>query len=195
MSVPSRDTARAALAKRLKPASMAHCERVGDTARDLAMRFGADADEAALAGLLHDWSRDESAAELLDFAQRNGLVVCDVDRAVPYLLHASVAAAQVRDAFPGITPSVLDAIASHTVGRSEMTDLMRIVHIADMIEPARTFDGVAGLRELAAAPDITLAELFFACYRRSLLHIVQAGRRIHPDTVLVWNALVGEADA
>lgn len=195
MSVPSRDTARAALAKRLKPASMAHCERVGDTARDLAMRFGADADEAALAGLLHDWSRDESAAELLDFAQRNGLVVCDVDRAVPYLLHASVAAAQVRDAFPGIAPSVLDAIASHTVGRSEMTDLMRIVHIADMIEPARTFDGVAGLRELAAAPDITLAELFFACYRRSLLHIVQAGRRIHPDTVLVWNALVGEADA
>ena len=197
MSVLTPDiaTARAALARRLAPASLAHSERVEATARDLATRFGTNADEAALAGLLHDWSRDQTAVALLEFAQRAGLAVCDVDREVPYLLHASVAAAQVRDAFPGIAPAVVDAIASHTVGHSDMTDLMRIVYVADMIEPARTFHGVAGLRELAGEEGTSLKELFFACYRRSLLHIIEAGRRIHPDTVRVWNSLLEEADA
>ncbi len=195
MSAPTLDAARAALVARLTPESLGHCERVAETARDLAARFGADRDEAQLAGLLHDWSRDETAAELLGYAQLRGLRVCDVDRAVPYLLHATVAAMQVREAFPGIAPTIIDAIASHTVGEVGMTDLMRIVYIADMIEPARSFDGVAELRTLAGAPGTTLARLVFACYRRSLLHIVESGRRIHPDTVSAWNTLVAEAGA
>ncbi len=191
--MPTFGDARALVAERLSPASLGHSERVAETARALATRFGADAERAALAGLLHDWSRDESTEGLLDFARRNGLPVCDVDRAVPYLLHAGVAAAQVREAFPGIDPTVLDAIASHTLGEAGMTDLMRIVYIADTIEPARAFQGVEDLRRLASDPTATLAEVCFACYRRSLLHIIDSGRRIHPDSVRTWNALVAEA--
>jgi predicted HD superfamily hydrolase involved in NAD metabolism len=195
VTAPSLDAARAALAARLTPSSLAHCERVADTARDLATAFGADPGEARLAGLLHDWSRDETGAELLGYAQQHGLAVCDVDRAVPYLLHATVAAARVREAFPGIAIAVVEAIASHTVGETGMTDLARIVYIADMIEPARAYADVDDLRALAAAPATTLPRLFFACYRCSLLHIVEAGRRIHPDTLRVWNELVAEMGA
>jgi predicted HD superfamily hydrolase involved in NAD metabolism len=189
------DECRSALAARLTPESLAHSERVADVACDLAVRFGVDADAARLAGLLHDWSRDESAAELLGHAQQHALQVCDMDRAVPYLLHAAVAASQVREAFPGIAPEIVDAIASHTVGEAVMTDLMRIVYIADTIEPARSFEGVSELRAAAADPAVTLPHLYFACYQRSLLHIVGSGRRLHPDTVLAWNALVTEAGA
>ena len=191
--MPTFDDARALLAKRLRPESLGHCERVAEIARGLAVRLGADAEQAALAGLLHDWSRDESTEELLDFARGHGLPVSDVDRAVPYLLHAGVAAVQVSEAFPGIDPAVVGAIASHTLGEAGMTDLMRIVYVADTIEPARTFDGVEELRRLASDPAATLAEVCFACYRRSLMHIVDSGRRIHPDSVRAWNALVAEA--
>jgi predicted HD superfamily hydrolase involved in NAD metabolism len=193
VSGPTFDDARALLTERLMPASLGHSERVAETARELARRFGVDGEQAALAGLLHDWSRDESAQELLDYAQRRGLAVCDVDRAVPYLLHASVAAMQVGEAFPGIDPAVVDAIASHTLGEAGMTDLMRVVYIADTIEPARTYAGVEELRRLAAAPSTTLVQACFACYQRSLLNVVGSGRRIHPDSVRVWNALVAEA--
>jgi predicted HD superfamily hydrolase involved in NAD metabolism len=189
------EEARVALAARLTPDSLAHSERVAEVARDLAARFGVDGDAARLAGLLHDWSRDESAAELLGYAQQHGLRLCDMDRAVPYLLHAAVAAAQVRDAFPGVAPAIVDAIASHTVGEAVMTDLMRIVYIADTIEPARSYEGVAELRSSVGDPSTTLPRLYFACYRRSLLNIVQSGRRLHPDTVAAWNALVAEAGA
>jgi predicted HD superfamily hydrolase involved in NAD metabolism len=190
---PTLPDARAALARRLNAESMGHCERVAVTSRDLAVRFGADADVAELAGLLHDWSRDESGAELLAYARDHAIQVGDVDLAVPYLLHATVAASQVREAFPAVAPAIVDAIASHTVGGPVMTDLMRIVYIADTIEPARSFDGVGQLRTLAIEPSTTLAQLFFACYRRSLLHLVESGRRIHPVTVRAWNALVSEA--
>ena len=46
--------------ERLGDESMAHCERTASTAAELATRFGIDPEVATLAGLLHDYARDES---------------------------------------------------------------------------------------------------------------------------------------
>ena len=52
--------ARELLASRLSQKSNEHCERVAATAVTLARRFGVDERDAELAGLLHDYARDES---------------------------------------------------------------------------------------------------------------------------------------
>ncbi len=188
---PSYAEARAAVAARLSPGSLAHCERVAETAADLAGRFGADAEEARLAGLLHDWGRDESAEALLAAAERHGLEVHDVDRAVPYLLHAEVSAAELREAFPALPKAVVDAVACHTFGRVGMTALDEIVYVADTIEPERDFPGVEDLRGMARGCD--LEELFVATYARSVSGVIERRRPIHPGTAAVWNWIVTEA--
>lgn len=182
-----------ALAGRLSSKALGHCERVADAAADLAARFGVDVETARLAGLLHDWGREDGDARLLEAAEAHGIGVDAVDRTVPYLLHAEVSAAELRDAFPALPDEVVTAVSCHTFGRVGMTPLDTIVYIADTIEPGRDFLGVEELRAMAHGCD--LWELFVATYARSISGLIQRRRPIHPATASVWNWIVTEARA
>jgi len=83
---------------------------------------------------------------------------------------------------------VVDAVARHTVGSAQMTALDKVVYIADMIEPGRDYEGVDELRKIAATAP--LDELFVSAYQQSVAHLVRSRKRIHPQTVAVWNALI-----
>jgi predicted HD superfamily hydrolase involved in NAD metabolism len=188
---PTVAEAREALAARLSVPALAHCERVAETAAGLAERFGVDVEAARLAGLLHDWGRDIPAEELLRIAETRGIPVTEADRAVPYLLHGEVAAAELREVFPGLDDEITHAVACHTFGSTSMSELDRIVYIADTIEPSRDQPGVDKLRRIAA--EESLDDTFVAAYARSITHIVKRRRPLHPNTVSVWNAVLAEA--
>jgi predicted HD superfamily hydrolase involved in NAD metabolism len=182
--------AREILASDLSEASLAHCERVAATARVLAVRFGVDPDLAALAGLLHDRSRDESDAELLASANELGLATLPIERERPYLLHARVAAERARRELPGLDERVVAAIEAHTVGSAEMTDLDKVVYLADMIEPARTYPGVEDLRRECSID--SLAECFRDGYGRALRDVIDKGRPVHPVSTAVLASIERE---
>jgi len=184
----SYETARAAVDARLSAKAAAHCHRVGDTAAGLAILYDADPQAARIAGLLHDWDRERAPEQLLGEAQDAGLVLSDAETARPHLLHARTGAATLRGEFPGIDDAIVHAVARHTVGALEMTPLDMVVYLADMIEPAREYDGVQALRDAVGA--VSLGELFALGYQQSLAHIVTARKRIHPDTVAVWNRYI-----
>jgi len=177
-----------ALRRRLGEDALRHCERVADAAEALAVIYGVDAESARIAGLLHDWDREASHAELLDSAAHAGLPIAEAESVQPALLHARTAAASLRRDFPDLPEEVLAAVARHTVGEAEMTELDKVVYIADMIGPERAFEGVDDLRE--AVDTVGLEELFARAYQQSLLYLVKARKIIHPDSVAVWNAHV-----
>ncbi len=176
-----------ALRERLSPGALAHSQRVAHAAAELAGVYDVDVDEARLAGLLHDWHRDLDDDSLLVQAEALGVRVSDVDIAIPYLLHARTGSASLASAFPALPRSVLDAVERHTVGASDMTDLDRVVYLADMLEPGRKHAPLDGLRDDIGK--VPLTELFERAYAASLQHLVERRRLIHPDTVAVWNSL------
>jgi predicted HD superfamily hydrolase involved in NAD metabolism len=182
------DTAAHGLRTRLGATAVAHCERVASTAGALARAYDVDVDSARLAGLLHDWDRELGDEALLNASRLHGIELTPTDRAVPYLLHARTGALGVASAFPGISAEVVHAIEAHTVGAGEMSPLDKVVYVADMLEPDRDFPGVTELRE--SVGESTLDELYLSCYQRSLIHLVERKRPLHPQTVNAWNALV-----
>ena len=91
--------------------------------------------------------------------------------------------------FPALPAEVVQAIARHTVGAPEMTDLDQVVYLADMIEPARTYPGVEKLRE-AVGDGLALGALRPRLPACRSCTCVRTRRRIHPETVAVWNSLV-----
>ena len=184
---PTYAEALAALGRRLSGASLKHGEAVADTAARVAERYGVDVDDARLAGVLHDWCKETPHAELLEEAARRGILVTAVDRARPYLLHGPVAASMLAEAFPGLSGDILRAVEVHTYGAVEMSDLDRVVYVADMIEPDRDYAGVHKLR--AAMATESLGDLFMLAYARSIRHIVRGRRPLHPRTLEVWNSL------
>lgn len=167
----------------LSEESYAHCERVAETAKLLAEVHGVDPGEAELAGLLHDYSRDESEDELLDGAEAMGLTILPIERESPYLLHARVGAARLRSTMPQLPEAVLSAVAVHTIGAVPMSDLDKVVYLSDMIEPDRRYKGVDDIRESCARDD--LDECFRRGYARSLKHVVKTQRPLHPVSAAV----------
>lgn len=177
-----------AVKERLGEAAAGHSLRTAHTAEVLANTYGVDAESARLAGLLHDWDRERKKRDLVAAAREAGIPVTAADEAAPKLLHAKTGAAGARAALPGLPADVVQAIERHTVGAADMTDLDKIVFLADMIEPARDFPGVQELR--AGIGALSLDQLFALGYQQSLMHLVVARKRLHPDTVAVWNSIV-----
>lgn len=178
------------LRDRLGERALGHSLRVADSAASLAVTYGVDAEKARLSGLLHDWDRELSGDELIQAALDAGLEVTETDRAVPYLLHARTAAIQLARRFPGLSADVIAAVERHTVGSADMTPLDKVVFLADMLEPGRDWPGVEEMRRGVGV--LNLDELFVSAYRRSVSHLIELGKHIHPSTVEVWNALVAE---
>lgn len=178
---------RSALEERLasKPKRYTHSLGVARTAVELAVTYGVDEYPAAVAGLLHDWDKVLDDAELLARAAQASLPVAGSPSLAVGLLHGPLAAQELPGVFPGITDEVLSAIARHTVGATDMSDLDMVVFVADAIEPGRRGVYAERLRSLVGA--VSLEELFFECFSQGLLYVISSGRYLYPTAVTIYN--------
>lgn len=69
-----------------------HTIGVQYTCISLAMRYGVDLDQAALAGLLHDCAKCLDDKEMLRQCEKNNIVCNKTEKKQPYLLHAKLGA-------------------------------------------------------------------------------------------------------
>ena len=176
------------LEKRLKPSRFRHSLGVAETAVKLAKRFGADEEQARVAGLLHDCAREFRNEDMVKEAEKRGIAIGEVERSMPRLLHADIGAVRVRELYGVEDPAISQAIARHTVGGPEMTVLDKIIWYADMIEPGRDFPGVDELRELGRTA--SLNAMLLAGLSHSIVFVVEKGHLIHPATVLARNEIL-----
>ena len=114
-----------------------HTLGVMHTAASLAMVYNVDIEKAQLAGLLHDCAKCIPTKKKLKLCKENNIPVSDFEKEHPVLLHAKVGAYIAAEKYGVKDPEVLRAIAWHTTGTENMTDLEKIIYISDYIEPAR----------------------------------------------------------
>lgn len=165
-----------------------HVEGVMQTAVELARRYGADPVKADLAALLHDLAKFWPVERQEAVIRENGLntELLDHDK---QLLHAEVAAFISQRDYGVDDPEVLDAIRYHTSGRVGMTQMDKIVCLADYIEPGREFPGVERIRELA---EVSLEEALLAGFDSTISFLLEKKKAIFPLTVLARNDLIAE---
>ena len=161
----------------LSKARYEHTLRVADTAENLALAHGLDADRARLAALLHDAAREMGPEEFLKLADKWNLQVGDPERQSPKLLHGPVAAGLARRELGIDDGEVLEAVMAHTTGRPGMGPLALVLYVADKIEPAREYPSVEHLRRLARE-DLDGAAL--EALRRAMAHNEARGKATHP---------------
>lgn len=175
---------------RVSPKRLKHIEGVSATAAKLANIYGVNVRKARLAGLLHDWDKGYRDEAIRARAHELGVDVevgSWVVEHMPEVLHGPTAAAALSRDFPGIPDDVLDAIRFHTVARMEMTDLDKIIYIADAIEPSRKFDAADEMRSLVGK--VTLNELYYRVYKFWTLSLVERDFVLHPNTIAIWNSI------
>jgi len=163
----------------LKPKRILHVQGCEKTAVELARRYGADEYDAAESAILHDITKKCSYEEQLILCEKYG-IICDSDELkIPAILHAKTGAAAAKELF-GVPERVEKAIRYHTTGRPDMTELEKIIYLADCIEPTRTFEGVDEVRALA---EKDLDKAMALMLKKSLEFICKDGDTAYKDTV------------
>ena len=130
------------------PARLDHVRGCEETAAALALRWGADAEDAREAAILHDLTKKYDLAEQLKLCEKYGIIADTQERTDGRLLHALTSAAVARDLF-GCPDEIVSAIRWHTTGKAGMSLLDKIVCLADFIEPTRSFADLSHVRSLA----------------------------------------------
>ena len=126
----------AIVSSQLSEKRMAHVLRVTQLTRDLAIRYGIDANRAVLAGLFHDYAKQWPKERLLLWMRLYRPQLLHLN---PAIWHAFVASDILRVKYKIRDKSVLQAIAHHVEGNS--SDLLsKILYVADKIEPGRNYD-------------------------------------------------------
>lgn len=127
------DDAGALLLSRGKPKTWQHVQAVAQECVKLAERFGLDAQQCRLAGILHDISAVIPAAEMLRYAREKDMPLDDAEINHPFLLHQRLSALVARDCFGVEDEIVLNAIACHTTLRAEASGVDMALFLADKI--------------------------------------------------------------
>ena len=161
-----------------------------ETARELAARFGADEEKAALAALIHDNAKCFEYKELVQIVNENNFPIKDDVINNHKILHAFAGAYLAQKELGIEDKDILNAIMYHTTGRTGMSLLEKIVYLSDKLEkrtrPPEYRNKIAKILQETNDIDKTiLVTIDFTI--RSLLDRKLA---INSRTIEVWNDLI-----
>ncbi|HIS61081.1 MAG TPA: bis(5'-nucleosyl)-tetraphosphatase (symmetrical) YqeK [Candidatus Scybalomonas excrementigallinarum] len=172
------------LSEKLHEKRMEHTLGVEYTATALAMRYGVNLEQAALAGLLHDCAKYLSREKKIQKCEELKIPISDSERKNPELLHAKLGAYYAKNKYGVEDQAVLDAIASHTTGKPEMTTLEKIIYVADYIEPNRNKAPKLALLRMMAFQD--LDECLLEILENTLIFLTSTDSEIDEITVKTY---------
>lgn len=185
------------LAEHLSPKRYAHSMQVVETALEMARQLkgqnrlkgngvNLDLEKLRLTALFHDYAKDMPGQELIEIAEQHGLISSEVEKRQPDLLHGPVGAFLCRREFgvEVVDDEIYHAIQYHTTGCEGISLLDKIIFLADLIEPGRSYQGVDELRRICE--DNLDAGLLYA-FDCTLQYVIARKLLIHPLTIRARN--------
>ncbi len=128
-----------------KPSRLAHSLRVAELAAARAYKLKIPERQAIAAALFHDCAKNLSA----DSPYLEGFLPPKAWGEVPAaVLHQFAGAFVAERWFKVEDEDILNAVRYHTSGRAGMSDLEKLIFLADMLEEERSYEGVDLLRAL-----------------------------------------------
>lgn len=164
-----------------------HSLRVMETSIELAKRYNSSIEKAAVAGLLHDCGKLKGETNLLKVCSDFGIILDGMTKINSELIHSVLGAAIAEKEYGIKDEEVLKAIKYHTTGRENMSLLEKIVYIADLTEPGRSFEGVDKLRKLALED---LDRCLIYSLDNTLKFLIENKKIIHIDSIKARNYLL-----
>jgi len=177
------------LEARLNPHRLWHSIAVMDEMGRLAIRYGVDRESARIAGLIHDITKDETTENQLRLCSVSGILISELEKSSPKLLHAITGAVVADDVLVESDQEILNAIRYHTTGRADMTLLEKMLYIADYVEPLRDFEGIDAVRSMYVED---LDGALLRALDSTITEVLNSGGLLHPDTVHARNYLVAQ---
>lgn len=172
---------------KLTPERFYHSCMVSQKAAELAGRWGADPCKAAEAGMVHDIMKDTPREGQLQTIGKYSIILDNVERTEPKLLHAICGAAVLRSEYGMTDEDMLAAVRYHTTARAGMSILEKVLYLADFISADRDYPGVPVLR---VAVNRSLEDGMRTALDYSVRELLDKRAAIHPDTIAARNEMI-----
>lgn len=164
-----------------------HCVNVSKEAVKLAKRYGGDEEKAAVAGILHDITKEMPKEEQLQIMLDGGIILDDIQKNAPKLWHGISGSVYIKKHFGIEDEDILNAICYHTTGRAGMSLLEKIIFVADFTSEERTYKGVATMRKKSRK---SLEDAMLYGFKFTFSDLSSRELAIHPDELACYNEIV-----
>ena len=164
-----------------------HCVNVSKEAVKLAKRYGGDEEKAAVAGILHDITKEMPKEEQLQIMLDSGIILDDIQKNAPKLWHGISGSVYIKKHFGIEDEDILNAICYHTTGRAGMSLLEKIIFVSDFTSEERTYKGVATMRKKSRK---SLEDAMLYGFKFTFSDLSSRELAIHPDELACYNEIV-----
>jgi nicotinate-nucleotide adenylyltransferase len=164
-----------------------HSVNVSQEAKRLAKLYGADEEKAAIAGILHDITKETPKDEQLKIIVDSGIILDDVQLNAPKLWHGISGSVYVKNNLGIDDEDILNAIRYHTTGRANMSLLEKIIFVADFTSEERTYKGVSTMRKKSRK---SLENAMLYGFKFTFTDLSKRELSIHPDELACYNEII-----
>lgn len=174
------------LQERLTSKRYNHSLCVADEAVRLAKKYGGDCDKAYLAGLLHDITKNASKEEHLNIFNEFGIMLNDIEKEADKLWHAISGAAFIEYKLGIKDNEIITAVRYHTTARKDMSQLEKLLYLADFTSADRDYDDIDIMREKV---EISMEAALDYALSYTINDLVSRDKPLHLDTVNAYNQI------
>ena len=175
--------------KHLTPSRFYHSLNVAYEAYRLAGIYKADREKAFTAGLLHDIMKDTPKQEQLKIITDDGIILTPTEKSSTKTWHQLSGAVYIKKYLGVKDEDIISAVRYHTIARAGMSDLEKIVYLADMISVERDYPDVETMRKKALE---SLDEGMGYALKYSLMKLVRRDALIPHHTVEAYNEILNK---
>ncbi|MEG1477847.1 MAG: bis(5'-nucleosyl)-tetraphosphatase (symmetrical) YqeK [Oscillospiraceae bacterium] len=181
------DKIKAYLKDNLKESRYNHTLGVIETAKALANINGIDVKKAEIAALSHDVAKNMTIDTMRQIIEDNNIKLSYEVSKTPELWHSIIAPIIGEEVFQIEDKDILNAMRWHTTGRENMTTLEKIIYMADMIEPNRSFKGIEMLRKSTFED---LDKGFLMALNHTINYLLDKGFCVDINTIKARNFII-----
>lgn len=175
------------LKNRLDEKRYYHSLCVAEEAVRLTEKYGGNPNQAYLAGLLHDITKNSEVEEHLQIFSDFGIILNDIEKNALKLWHAISGASYIEHILGIRDDDIIDAVRYHTTAKENMSHLAKILYLADFTSVDRDYHDVDVIRSLV---DKSLDEAFIYALQYSICDLVENKKAVHFDTINAFNGAV-----
>ena len=168
-----------------------HSLNVAEEAVRFAGKYGGDAEKARIAGLLHDVTKETDFDKQLQIIENGGIMLSELERRSPKLWHSISGACYVRDVIGIDDEDIFNAIRYHTTGRAGMSQLEKLIFLADFTSAERDYPDIDIIR---AHSENSLEEGMIYGIKFTLNRLLGRDDLISPDALAAYNWILLEND-
>ncbi len=164
-----------------------HSLNVAEEAVRYAEKYGGDVEKARLAGLLHDVTKETDFDRQLQIIENGGIMLSELERRSPKLWHAISGACYVRDVIGIDDEDIFNAIRFHTTARAGMSQLERLIFLADFTSAERDYPDIDVIR---AHAEESLEDGMLYGLRFTVGRLIGRGDLVSPDALAAYNEIL-----